>query len=55
MATSSTSSTTTKKYVLYPYENGKWSKGAPSVSIGESFWIAKTEAANWVRSFTIGM
>jgi hypothetical protein len=42
-----------KKYVLYPYENGKWTNGAPVVSVGESFWVAKTEAANWVRNFFV--
>jgi hypothetical protein len=44
-----------KKYVLYPYENGKWTNGSPIVGIGESFWIAKTAAANWIRSFNIGL
>lgn len=42
-----------KKYLLYPYENGKWTSGSPSVSIGESFWIAKKTAANWVRNLSI--
>ena len=42
-----------KKYLLYPYEDGKWTSGSPSVSIGESFWIAKKTAANWVRTLTI--
>jgi len=43
-----------KEYVLYPYQNGKWANGSPVVSIGESFWVAKTGPANWIRSFTIG-
>lgn len=36
-----------QKYVLYPFEEGKWSSGIPVVSVGESFWVAKTEAGNW--------
>ena len=44
-----------KTYVLYPYQNGKWTNGSPVVSIGESFWVAKTGPANWIRSFTIAV
>ena len=40
-----------QKYVLYPYEGGKWTEGPPLVSVGESFWVAKTEPGNWTRSF----
>jgi hypothetical protein len=40
-----------QKYVLHPYEAGKWTEGPPIVSVGESFWVAKTQAGNWVRSF----
>jgi len=39
-----------QKYVLYPFEDGKWTKGSPVVGICESFWVAKTEAANWTRT-----
>src|SRR6266576_5620002 len=39
-----------QKYVLYPFEDGKWKNGAPVVNICESFWVAKTEAANWTRA-----
>lgn len=42
-----------QKYVTYPRENGKWKSGAPVVSIGESFWIAKTSAENWTRTLII--
>lgn len=42
-----------KDYVLFPYEQGGWAKGAPKLVIGESFWIAKAAAANWVRAFAI--
>ena len=43
-----------QKYVLHPYEGGKWKDGPPMVSIGESFWIAKTEPGNWTKSLGIG-
>jgi hypothetical protein len=42
-----------QKYVLHPYEEGKWTAGAPVVSVGESFWVAKTEPGNWTRNFVI--
>lgn len=39
-----------QQYVLYPYENGKWTAGTPMISVGEAFWIAKTEPGNWTRN-----
>ena len=39
-----------QKYVLYPYENGAWTSGAPIISFCESFWVAKAEASNWKQS-----
>ena len=42
-----------QKYVLYPYENGKWISGAPIVSFAESFWIAKTEPGTWSKSLSL--
>lgn len=42
-----------QKYVLHPYNSEKWTEGPPLVSVGESFWVAKTEPGNWVRSFSI--
>ncbi len=39
-----------QKYVLYPYENGKWTAGPPVVGVGESFWVAKTAPGNWTRT-----
>jgi len=39
-----------QKYVLYPFEGGKWTGGAPVINLCESFWVAKTEAANWTRA-----
>ncbi len=40
-------------YVLYPFEGGKWTAGSPVVNICESFWVAKTEAANWTRAILV--
>jgi hypothetical protein len=42
-----------QKYVLHPFENGKWSAGPAIVSIGESFWIAKAAPANWTQTLII--
>jgi len=42
-----------QKYVLHPYENGKWVSGAPVLSVAEAFWVAKTEAGNWTKSVGI--
>lgn len=36
-----------QKYILHPYENGAWSAGPPVLSVGEAFWVAKTEPGNW--------
>lgn len=42
-----------QKYVLHPYEGGKWTAGPPILSVGESFWVAKTEPGNWIRNFGV--
>ena len=42
-----------QQYVLYPYESGKWKAGTPVVSVGEAFWVAKTEPVNWTRNSSI--
>jgi hypothetical protein len=36
-----------QQYVIYPFEDGKWSSGQPTLSMGESFWVAKAEGGNW--------
>jgi hypothetical protein len=41
-----------QKYMLHPFENGKWVAGPPILSVGESFWVAKTQPGNWIRSVT---
>ena len=42
-----------QKYVLHPFENDKWPDGPPVVSVGESFWVAKTQPGNWTRYFAV--
>jgi hypothetical protein len=37
-------------YVLYPFNDGKWTPEAPVIGVGESFWIAKQAARNWVKT-----
>ncbi len=42
-----------QKYVLHPFENGKWTAGAPILSVGESFWVAKTDPENWTKNLLV--
>ena len=35
-----------QQYVLHPWTDGKWQNGAPILSVGEAFWVAKTSASN---------
>jgi hypothetical protein len=42
-----------QKYVLHPYEGGKWTAGPPILSVGEAFWVAKTAPGNWIRNFVV--
>ena len=39
-----------QQYALHPYENGQWTNGTPMISVGEAFWVAKTEPGNWTRN-----
>ncbi len=41
-----------QQYVLYPYENGGWTKGSPVLGVGEAFWVAKAEPGTWDRGTT---
>jgi hypothetical protein len=42
-----------QKYVLYPYDPVTWTANPPIVSVGESFWVAKTSPGNWTRSILL--
>jgi hypothetical protein len=42
-----------QKYVIYPFEDGKWTSGQPTLSMGEAFWVAKAEGANWENDFFV--
>jgi hypothetical protein len=42
-----------QKYVLHPFENGKWKSGPPVISVGEAFWVAKTGPGNWSRQMVL--
>jgi hypothetical protein len=42
-----------QRYVLHPFDGGKWTAGPPVLSVGESFWVAKTSAGNWTRNFSV--
>ncbi len=39
-----------QQYVLYPYENGRWTSGAPVLAVGEAFWVAKAKEGVWDSS-----
>lgn len=41
-----------QKYVLYPFSTSEWEKNPPTVGVGESFWIGRTNSGNWVRDFS---
>ena len=38
-----------QQYALYPYENDRWTSGAPTLGMGEAFWVAKAAPGNWDR------
>ncbi len=40
-----------QKYKLYPFSASGWESSPPLVSVGESFWIAKTQAGNWMTNY----
>jgi hypothetical protein len=42
-----------QKYILHPFKNGAWSAGPPVLSVGESFWVAKSEPGNWTQHLVI--
>lgn len=40
-----------QKYVVYPFSASEWETNPPSIGVGESFWVGKTNPENWVRDF----
>jgi hypothetical protein len=42
-----------QKYVIYPFEDGKWAAGQPILGMGEAFWVAKAEAGNWENDLVV--
>jgi len=42
-----------QKYVIMEYDEKKWAANPPLIGVGESFWVGKTSAANWVREFYV--
>lgn len=42
-----------QKYMVHPYQDGKWPAGPPIVAVGEAFWVAKTEPHNWVQNLVV--
>ncbi|HWV98347.1 MAG TPA: hypothetical protein VNZ64_01520 [Candidatus Acidoferrum sp.] len=43
-----------QKYVLHPYQDGRWTAGPPIIGVGEAFWVAKTDPGNWSYNLEIG-
>jgi hypothetical protein len=43
-----------QKYLLHPYQDGRWTAGAPTLGVGEAFWVAKTAPGNWSYTLEIG-
>ena len=42
-----------QQYAIYPFEDGKWTSGQPTLSMGEAFWIAKAEPGNWESNLVV--
>jgi hypothetical protein len=40
-------------YTLNAYSFGEWGAGEPTVGVGEGFWVQKTAAASWTRTFSV--
>jgi hypothetical protein len=43
----------TQKYVIMEYDEARWNDNPPVVGIGESFWVGKNVAGNWIQEFHI--
>lgn len=42
-----------QKYVVYPFSASEWEKNPPTIGVGESFWIGRTNPGTWVREFIV--
>jgi hypothetical protein len=40
-------------YTLNAYSLGEWGAGEPVIAVAEGFWVQKTAAANWTRTFSV--
>jgi len=40
-----------QKYVVYPFSQSEWDRNPPSVGVGESFWVSRTNPGNWEQDF----
>jgi hypothetical protein len=40
-------------YVIYEYDPEKWEANPPMISVGESFWIAKSAPGNWSQTASL--
>jgi hypothetical protein len=39
-----------QKYIIYTFEQNRWTPSQPVIASGEAFWVGKTAAGNWVQS-----
>jgi hypothetical protein len=42
-----------QKYDIIPFDKKKWLRDAPLIGVGESFWVGKATAGNWVQDFKV--
>jgi hypothetical protein len=40
-----------QQYRIHSWSGGKWAPNEPTVAIGQSFWVGKSQPANWQRTF----
>jgi len=43
----------TQAYVVHALDLGEWGGGVPTPAVGESFFVKKTAAGNWTRTFSV--
>ncbi len=42
-------------YVTYPFEEGKWTSGRPTLRMGGAFWVGKAEDGNRERDLVLAL